>query len=342
VEIKNEMQDLIVKLKDLEQGCADQFIDLKILKFSIKENEMKLYNDFHNYYFKNDPKNPKNPKVIHAIKQFTTLQKVPYSFFSKNPEYMRLSMVNCWLPSLPVEKSSVLGKLRTVKDSKSDYIIRALLPVDHTNITNSQVIEAVSREILDDFHIDFIFGDERDDLVLHIRFISNEEFEVCGEKCSVGFSLVCSELGASPLSVDTLLYRGLSKGSLIALYGGESYFSFEYDKIQRDDLEKLFPPLVSHLREKLIDVKQRIQAAKELTQKKENLQDLLRSLRLVKGLNDKFHTMLFQEIKKDETIKTRWDFVNKMAIIAKDFDVTKRLRIEKTAGTLMDLIFPKN
>jgi hypothetical protein len=154
--------------------------------------------------------------------------------------------------------------------------------------------------------------------------------------------VVCSELGASPLSVDTLLYRGASKASFLAMYGGESFFSFEYEKIQKKDLQNLFPPLLKHLREKLTDIKQKIQVAKEHIQKKENTQDLLRSLRLVKGLNDKFHTMIFQELEKDENVKTRWDFVNKMSIIAKEFDVKKRLIIERTAGSLLDLIFPKN
>jgi hypothetical protein len=336
-----DVTQLIARLKDLEQGCVDQCIDLKILKFDIHESEMKLYNDFHNYFFKNDPKNPKDPRTIHAIKQFMALQGVPYSFFSKNPEYMRRDMVSCWLPSLKSEKSSVLGKFRTTKE-KSDYIIRALLPVEYTNITNSQIMEAVATEILDDYKIDFVIGDERDDLILHVRFISKEEFDVCGEKCSVGFSVVCSELGASALTVDTLLYRSASKASFLAIYGGESFFSFDYEKIQRTDLQNLFPPLITHLRDKLIDIKQKIQVAKEHTQKKENTQDLLRSLRMVKGLNDKFHTMIFQELEKDESVKTRWGFVDKMSIIAKEFDVKKRLIIEKTAGGLLDLIFPKN
>ena len=340
-EVTNDMPQLIDRLKGLEQGCDDHLIDLTMLKFDIHENEMKLFNDFHNYYFKNDPKNPKNPRIIHAIKQFTGLMGVPYSFFSKNPEYMRRDMVSCWLPSLKPEKSSVLGKLRTTKE-KGNFIIRAILPVEYTNITNSQVMEAVSREILDDYKIDFVIGDEKDDLILHVRFISKEEFEVCGEKCSVGFSVVCSELGASPLAVDTLLYRSASKASFLALYGGESFFSFEYEKIQKKDLQNLFPPLITHLRDKLIEIKQKIQAAKELTLKKENTPDLLRSLKLVKGLNDKFHTMMFQEIEKDETVKTRWDFVNKMSIVAKEFDVKKRLIIEKTAGTMLELLFPKN
>jgi hypothetical protein len=333
----SDIQKLIDRLKDLEHGCEDKFIDFKILKFDVHEGEMKLFNDFQTYYFKNDPKNPKDSRITHAISQFCKFIGTPYSFFAKNPEKMKKDIVDCWLPTLTPEKASILGKLRKTENG---YIIRALLPVEYTNITNVQVMEALSHEVLDDFKVDFIIGDEKDDLILHVRFISKEEFDICGEKCSVGFSVVCSELGAGPLSVDTLLYRSLSKGSLLATYSTESFFSFDYDKMQKTDLQSMFPRLMVHLREKLGDIKQKIQEAKETVQKKENIHDLLRNLKLVKGLNDKFHTKLFQEINDD--VKTKWDFVNKMSIVAKDFPVDKRLKIERAAGDLLGLVFEKN
>ena len=69
----------------------------------------------------------------------------------------------------------------------------------------------------------------------------------------------------------------------------------------------------------------------------------LQQLRLNKSLNEKFHTLLFQEIEKNESgIKTRWDFVNRMSIVAKDFSVDRRLKIERAAGSLLDLFFPKS
>jgi hypothetical protein len=66
----------------------------------------------------------------------------------------------------------------------------------------------------------------------------------------------------------------------------------------------------------------------------------MKNLRLQKGLNDKFHTLLYQELESNE-VKNRWDFVNRMSILAKDFDVATRVRIEKAAGELIGLIFEK-
>jgi hypothetical protein len=334
-----ELKQLIDHLKSLETGCEDKCLDLKTLKFDIKENEMRLFNDFQNYYFKTDAQNPKNSKVTHAANQFCKICSVPYSFFSKNPEYMKKGVISCWLPSLKSEKSSVLAKLRK---NKEGYTIRALLPAEYTNITNSQVVEALVGAVEEDYKIDFVIGDEQDSLILHVRLISKNEFEVCGDKCSVGFSVVCSELGAAPLSVDTLLYRSSSATSFLATYSTESFFSFEYDKIQKAELTNLFSSLALHLTDKLTDIKQKIQEAKEIITKKENAYDMLRSLRLIKGLNERFHTLLFQEIEKDDTIKTKWDFTNKMAIVAKEFDEKKRLIIERAAGSLLGFYFEKN
>jgi hypothetical protein len=202
-------------------------------------------------------------------------------------------------------------------------------------------MECLSKAIDDKFRLDFVIGDERDDLILHARFVSVDEFEICGERCSVGFSIICSELGVSPLLVETLLHRVPSKTSFLVTYSNESFFSFEYEKIQKKDLQNLFPPLVLHLKESLLDIKNKIQAAKEIVEKRENVYELLQKLRLNKSLSEKFHTLLFQEVEKEESVKTRWDFVNKMSILAKDFSVDRRLKIERAAGYLLGLTFQK-
>jgi hypothetical protein len=254
---------------------------------------------------------------------------------------MRSNLVDCWLPALKVEKTSVLGKIRKTKEEKI-YTIRALLPVEHTNISNLEIIEAVSNEVVNSYNIDFVFGDDIDDLVLHVRFISKNEFDVCGQRCAVGFSVICSELGAAPLSVETFLYRPDFKTAFLSTYSDESFFSFNYEKIQKTDLQSLFKPLIVHLNDETVNIKNRIQEAWESSQKKEEIKDLLRSVKLMKGLSEKFHTMLFQEIEKDDTVKTKWDFINKMSFVAKNFDITQRLKIERAAGKLLGLVFFKS
>jgi hypothetical protein len=251
---------------------------------------------------------------------------------------MKNQLVGCWLPTLKPEKSQVLAKLRK---STNGYIIRAILPVEFTNISNVDALSALTEAIGNDFSMEFSIGDERDDPILHLRLISNDSFDACGDKCSTGFSIIVSELGASPMIIETMLYRVLPKSSMIASYGGESYFTSNYEGMQAADLKELFPKLVNNLRGQLPDLKEKIESAKDTLTKKEDIREILKMLRLRKGLSDKFHTLLFQELESDPSVSNRWDVVNKMSVLAKDFDVAARLRIERASGELIGLCFDK-
>jgi hypothetical protein len=69
--------------------------------------------------------------------------------------------------------------------------------------------------------------------------------------------------------------------------------------------------------------------------------DILKELHFRKGLSDRFHVLLFQEVQKDSSVKTKLDIANKMSILAKDVDVIKRVKIERIAGDLIGLAFAK-
>lgn len=334
------VDELIVKLNNGSKGCEDRYIDLKTLKFDAQPGEMKLFNDSETYFFKNDPKNPRDPKVTHAARQFCKLIGIPFSFLLKNPAGMKKDLVECWKGTLKTEKSSTLGKVRTVKDR---LLCRAFLPVEYTNISNVDIMERVADATGDDFKIQFVFGDDLDDLILHVRFISKDSFQACGEECSYGFSVISSELGASPLCVDTMLFRHESNTALLASYGGsESFFYSEYEKIQANDLKNLFPQMIDHMKGQLPQIRENIQSAKELAKKKEDVLELMKELRLRRGLSDRFHRLMAQEVESDQSIDNRWEFSNRVAMLAREFEVKSRLKIERVAGDLIGLGFAKN
>lgn len=332
-------KSLLERLEGYSRGCEDKCLDMQSLKFESKETEMRLFTDSVSYYFKTDPENPKHPKVVHGAKQFCKIMGIPYSFFVKNPEYMRNQMVSCWLPALKQEKAAVLAKLRkTAQQNK--YVIRAFLPVEFTNISNYEIMSSIAEVIGDDFNMWYAIGDERDDLLLNVRFVSKETFEIEEEVCTTGFSVTVSELGAAPISVDTMLFRLASKSAMIGVYSGESYFETDYEGIQPSLIKDMFPQLVFYLKNQLHELKERVQSAKELLQQRDDIKELLRNIRLRRGLSEKFHNLLFQETVENE-VNNRWDFVTRLSILAKEFDPTNRVRIEKLAGELTGLIFEK-
>lgn len=335
-----DVDELMAKLVNGSRGCEDRFIDLKTLKYHAAPGEMKLYNDNETYHFKSDPKNPRDPKITHAARQFCKIIGVPFSFLLKNPAALKKDLVECWKGTLKTESSSRLGKVRVAKGMT---FMRAFLPVEYTNISNVDVMESVVDAIGDDFKIQFVFGDEPDDLILHVRFICKDSFQACGEQCSYGFSVIASELGAGPLSVDTMLFRHESGSALLASYGGsESFFTSEYEKVQANELKNLFPQMIDHLKGQLHQIREKVQSAKELAKKKADVLELLKDLRLRRGLSDRFHRLMAQEVDSDESIDNRWEFSNRVAMLARDFEVKTRLKIERVAGDLVGLGFEKN
>lgn len=334
----NTIKELIDKLKQNNQGCSDQCLDLKRLNFDGTPGEIRLYNDLETFYFKHDPEKPKNPKTVHAANQFCKIIGVPFGFLYKNPEHIRKTLVDCWLPSVKQEQATVLAKLR--KGAERTFF-RAILPVEYTNISNLEIVEKVAEAAGECFTINFDIGVEPDDPVLYVRFLSNEKFEAFSECCSMGFSVTCSELGCSDLIVDTFIQRDLHGTSLLASYGNEAFFVNDYRKIQPKDLVGLFPQLVSHMRFQLPKIKEKIQVAKELGRKGSDIQALLKDLKGVKGLSERFHNLLVQDI-ANNMVENKWDFANRVAMVAKNFEISKRLKMERVAGNLVGLSFEKN
>jgi len=335
------VKELIHGLSEHANGCEDRCIDLRTIKYEAKDGEVQLVGESGTYFFKSDPNNPKDPEIVHAAKQFCSLIGVPFSFYQKNPELIRKQLVDCWLPTLGAEKSLVLMKLRRSGPQSTGWIIRAVLPAEFTNISNVEVMERISSAIGDDFEVDFVIGEGRDALLLHAQFVSKTCFDAFGEPYSLGFSVTCSELGARPLTVETMLCRKSTKTNLLASYAGEPYFSCAYDMIQPKDLATLFPQLISRMTEQLPQIREKIQATKEwkFTAEKGSEQ-VLTALRFKKGLSEKFHVRLAQEVQGTPP-KDLWELAGRISVIGKEFDIEKRMKIERAAGDLVGLVFAK-
>jgi len=331
-----ESAELLKKLSAYMQGCEDKCIDLRTLTFDAKNGETGLSGKDEFYVFKRNTLKPKDAKTVHAMKQFCKMIKVPFTFQFRSPEYLRKQMVECWLPSLKGEKALVLFKCR--RELENSYILRALLPVEFTNVSNVDILDKVFTAAGEDFKIELVLGDEKDDLVLHIRMISNDQFDAYGEQCSLSFMVTASELGAEALRVDTALFLNSSKSYILASYGGDPYFECQYEKIQSKELLDLFPQLITHLKGRIQSIRSKIQSAKELTNVVDAMATTLINLRLRKGIPESFHTTLAQSV-QEKPITNMWDLAVRCSTIAKDFELNKRVKIERMIGDLIGLNF---
>ena len=332
------------RLQGWTKNCRDLLLDLRVMDFSADDEDMLLTAQEKAYYdrplyFKADPQSPRDPKIILAQKQFCKFLGVPHSFFMKNRPTLKMNIVRTWQSGLNAEenKAQCIARIRETDDHS---IIRAMIPVDVTPLANHELIDIIMQNVGDRFDVEFATGDERDDLVLHVRFLLKDEFTIGDCPVCLGFSLIASELGASPLIVEVLLHDKSSKTSYICTYGADSFFRSKYEGIQQSEVKEVFTKLLSRIHEELEEITVRV-----VSRSGETIDPRAECVifNRINGLNSKFKKAIFHEVSEsEESITNPWDFARHACLIAKDYDTVKRLGIERAAGKYLNLVFGKN
>jgi hypothetical protein len=339
--------DLAGRLEMWNKSCKDLFVDLRTITFTATDEEMFIeFNDKKYFpkslYFKVDPQKPKDPKTVHAQKQFCKLIGIPHSFFMNNRPQLKMDIVKTWQSGLGADDSKGRCIVR-FRESQDYCVIRAFVPETFALIQNHEIIQAINATFIkvDDPKpnvLEFACGDDRDELILHARYLSGETFKVLGEDVCVGFSVIASEVGASPLIVEALLQHKDSKTGFISSYGTESFLNAKYESIQPQEIRDIFPKLIERVTSEAPEMKERIEALKE----KISPEEACLEISSWKGIPGKFKRSLFHEVSScPEDMSTRLDFARHMSLIAKDFDSIKRLSIERAAGDYLNLAFSK-
>jgi hypothetical protein len=338
-----DIETVVSRLQQWNKSCRDIFLDLRAIKFGADDEDM--YIDFEDksvyakrIYFKRNPDDDKDPRIQHPQRQFCKILGVPHKYFMDSRPTMKKNMVKLHQATFNADNGEKAQYMARIRESDEHAVLRAILPLKHSLIQNHELMEIVKDTAHPDF-LDFVNGDERDDLVMHARGIFKEEFKFFDTPVRVGFSLIGSELGASPLTVDVLLYESLSKTSYIASYGGESFFKSDYKGIQPSDIKDMFPLMLQRVKDEMPDLLDNIRfAQKEIDPDNEAIK-----VSGWKGIPTKFKKALFHEACEcAEDMSTVWDFARHMSLIAKDFDWKSRLDIERASGKYLNLFFPKN
>jgi len=343
-----EAIELAGRLQMWNKSCRDLFLDLRTISFTATDEEMFITCNDKKYfdkplYFKVDPEKPKDPKTVHAQKQFCKFLAIPHSFFMNNRPQLRMDIFKSWQAGLGADDSKGRCIVR-FRESQDYCVIRAFVPETFALTQNHEIIQTINNTFIkvDDIKPNFlelVYGDERDELILHARYLSGEKFQILGSDVCVGFSVIASEVGASPLIVEALLHHKDSKTAFIASYGAESFLKAKYEGIQPKDIKEIFPKLVERISSESSEMKSRIESLKEKIDPKEACLEISSW----KGIPGKFKSALFHETTScEKDMSTRWDFARHMSLIAKDFDSLKRLSIERAAGEYLNLMFEKS
>jgi hypothetical protein len=338
-----DISELSGRLKMWHENCRDLLIDLRSVSYNISEEDSFLeFNDKNYYenrlYFKLDPQKPKDAKVVHAIKQLCKIISIPYAFFASCRPTLKTNIVKTWQAGLAddIKKAQNIIKIR---ESKGCTIIRAITPVSKLIIPLHELIQIIKDSVTEPFKLECAYGDEKDDLILHARFLFEKEYTFNGPVC-MGFSVTASELGACPLSIDVLLYNKLSKTSCVASYGGESFFKSDYTGLQPSSIKDILPVMLNRLNEEIPEIfsrleKKQIEAQKDFCAETDALE-----ISRGKGLTSAVKKAIYHQVSEClDSIKSPWDLAMHVGLVAKDFDALKRSQIEKAIGIYLNLFF---
>jgi len=340
-----EMATLLRRLSswsDATSLCRDVPIDLRLVNFVSDDGGMWLTlpgdDPLRRIDFKRDPANPKDPKIIHAQKQFCRMLGVPHGFFMSNRPSMRESLVRTWQSGLETDDKRAKCVAR-VRQGGSVTMLRALLPERAVPPRAFDIVATIRESFGSAVNVLFSHGDDRDDLVLHARFVFGDRVPVDGIDLHMGFDLVFSELGACPMTVDAIVHDPLHVTTYVASYGGEPFFGSKYEGLQPKELSDMFPGLLERIRAEAPDMAGAVRSASEgIYSIKQDCVSIVRS----RGLTAAMRKAVFHEATQATDIVTKMDLARHVSLVSKDFDSLKGLALERAAGHYINLCFPRS
>jgi len=344
---REEIGHLRNRLYAHNENCRDLFVDMTALNYVATADDSYVeFMDKAFYgkklYFKVDPQNPRDPKVIIASKQFCKLIGIPYSFFAANRPSLKMNIVKTWQSGLVAQESKIQNILK-IREADEFAIIRAFMPVTKGSIQLYELIDMIlCLEI--PVTMEFVYGDDKDEPILHARFLFEKEYTLFGTSVCLGFSMLASELDASPLVIDILLHDKVHATSYIASYGGDSFFKSKYEGIQAKQLRDVFPKILNRIDSEtpamLSCVERRVQASWDdgVFCAEAECMNLMRT----KGFSGAIKKAVYHQITECQAdIRTPWDIARHVGLVAKDFDSIKRIDIERGIGKYLQLVFAK-
>jgi len=332
---------LVHRLSEWSSGGRDMFIDLRTAKFRSDDGGMwmELPEGFlpRRIDFKRDPTNPKDARIILAQKQFCKMLGMPHSFFSTNRPAMRESLVKSMQAGLEADEKK--GRcIARIREGGSVAMVRALFPENAVPPRAVDIISAVVGSLGPEGHLEFVFGDGKDDLILHTRFVLKDSLMIHGKDYRIAFDMIFSELGAVPMSVDVMVFDPLHRVFFAALYGGESFFSSKYAGLQAKDVSDMIPILLMRLRGEWRELSEVMESSIDNVF---SVQQACMSISRSKGLTAAMRKAVFHEAEQVDDISTKLDLARHVALVAKDFDSLKRLALERAAGKYLGLCFSR-
>lgn len=328
-------------LSENAEGCEVKTLDMRFLEFLADEEEMSLMDHATGtkHLFKAID-NPKNPAQTHAVRQLCAKVGVPYSFFMDNRPPFRSQVVNSWIKSLAPKEGIEFPFTLFVRESKDLSVIRAVTDPSYAAVPLEKAVLLLSEGYPKpdmEVWVDLTEGTEKDSLIFHTRIIYNDE--TVGSEYVPGISVVMSDLAAMDMTVDAFLYHPGSQTYLVAQYGGQPMIKFQHYKMQPSDILEVLRKLPARMMEELPRYLDSLKNT-ELVYPGVDRACVLLSGK--SGLPKKFRRAVHLEAQDSaEIMQDLPGFLIQAGQVAKNFDSSDRLKIERALGSFAGMSYGK-
>lgn len=334
-----ELDELLRRLAVSSENCNEMAIDLRRIKFISNEEEMFLEDKptGEKLFFKMNKENPKDKLSTHAVRQFCKAIDMPFDFMMDNRPEKRNEMVNSWITSTAPEEGDENLILVKFREGGNIKVIRALLPLNYASLENDQVVSLLSKYPKDvEVDVDWHTGTERDTLSMHCRLIYKDELD--GEYYP-GVSIINGSLGSSDLIVDSFLYHIQSKTYLYTNYGNDPFAKVQYNKVQPSEVSEVLTNIPSRVHE---EAEIYLETLNAKDQEYPGLERLCHLLSTKKGVPPKFRKLIYLEAEScQDDMETMKDFLRHAGMVAKDFSLNQRIKIERAIGSFAGMTYNK-
>jgi hypothetical protein len=177
--------------------------------------------------------------------------------------------------------------------------------------------------------------------VTSMKLVQSEQpLEVAGEQVWFGMNLSCSEVGASKLVVDSLLFIPVCSNGLIVKWGDARYFTHNYRDARAEDLRDLYRNSLERFVREKHSVNDILQRAAGSGLSKEGVKTLWNQLVKSKGVSNSFMREIegeFQMQMGDTDTRSLWDVAQHITKKAQELPAPVRIRHEIFVGEMLGL-----
>jgi len=211
----------------------------------------------------------------------------------------------------------------------SEYVTVTLESDEALTLTSPRYNEITDLEIIDRCAALGIQNISRNDFMMRIITEDRYKFEaVKGDDCGIGMSVINSETGFRALSVSHYILRYICSNGATRQIDDGNYRKIHYG-YNDDELKKFLDEQVTTAISKQKEIKESIQ---NLSTKSAEEHILRVSKRMESLLGQKEAKYILSNIDEDANL---YDLFNLITENAKDYDLSKRIYLERLAGELI-------